>query len=107
MTDRLSTVGREAMLKELREKIEELAPDAGFWMKGKPLDFTLEDLLRPLDMGNRMIEMSSRLHQGFTTAILFGTKDNLRAGFADWLLGKPLSEQSDETIRFFHSLLCP
>lgn len=61
---------------------------------------TLEDVLRScVDLGTSRISSN--------TVMLW--IDDMSGGDipeTEWLLGKPLSEQSPETISFLHSLLC-
>jgi hypothetical protein len=90
-----------AKLEAIRQKIEELVPDAGFWQKGKPLDFTLEDVLQAIDAA----APSDCITIGGDGWFVFPPRRNLTAD--RWLFGKPLSEQSTEMIDFLHSLLCP
>jgi len=69
-----------------------------FEILGRPI--TLEDVLRScVDLGISRISSN--------TVMLW--IDDMSGGDipeTEWLLGKPLSEQSPETISFLHSLLC-
>lgn len=69
-----------------------------FEILGRPI--TLEDVLRScVDLGTSRISSN--------TVMLW--IDDMSGGDipeTEWLLGKPLSEQSPETISFLHSLLC-
>ena len=60
-------------------------------------DVTLEDVLRAID------------NKGSWWSVdclgKFYAPDSMENG-ESWLLGKPLSEQSEETIAFLHNLLC-
>lgn len=91
---------------ELREAIEEGAPDAGFWQKDKPLDFTLEDVLSATrfwktglacDCDGLFWRIHGKMGEPWKCEIYSPRR---------WSLGKPLSEQSDEMKRFLHSVFC-
>lgn len=71
-----------------------------FEILGRPI--TLEDVLMAIQETEKWNEVSVCLDNGLGIALFYG--DNLPNN--EWLLGKPLSEQSPETISFLHSLLC-
>lgn len=91
MTDQ--TTITDAQYAELVARIEELAPTAGFWVKGKSLDFTLEDILLAVQDHSLLLNVYGD----------FIMDDGINAR---WHLSKPLSSQSNNLKLFLHSLLC-
>ena len=88
---------------ELVEIIEELVPDGGFYEKGKSINFTLEDVLKAYP--KHKLRVLSVWNDGYM--VEDSVDDLKRFGEAQWHLGKPLSEQSDELKSFLHTLLVP
>lgn len=81
-----------------------------FEILGRPI--TLEDVLKAK---NSKIDADFAQWKDDEYKPPYGTVGNIKKGLkrkydekllAIWLLGKTLSEQSDETISFLHSLLC-
>ena len=102
------STSRTELLAAISKRIEELVPDAGFWMKGKPIDFTLCDVLLALDRPPFVYACDS------TGAFLMWKSEMKTGEFryigelrTNWNFRKDsLSDQSDETLLFLHSLLC-
>ena len=91
----------ESQEQELVALIEAAAPGAGFYQKGKPLDFTLEDVMTVLSEDLTFTLWHSRFRHEFH----FRRADSVLVGV--WLLGQSLSSQSSETKLFLLNLLSP
>jgi len=89
-------------LESVTAKIEKAVPDAGFWMKERPIDFTLEDVL--LALRNRKGGCATVTEGGLFSYENYAT---FETNESCWIIGKPLSEQSEETLSFLDSLLPP
>lgn len=95
MTQKLT---HEAQYKALCEKIEDLAPSVGFWVEGKPLDFTLEDFLKAWNIDWKIKTYDNDPYTAWEREL-----SNI---VIRWDLTAPLSSQSPETISFLHKILC-
>lgn len=89
-------------LNELKKEIQQLRPPRllsdGVHATLVEVPTGLEDILAVL--GDGYANETTRINKG----IFYWKFDSPEVGF-DWLLGKPLDDQSEETINFLHSLI--
>ncbi len=104
---------KELVYEELVAAIEKMVPLAGFFQKGKPIDFSFEDILYALDKKypeRYAYQPTLGLIEfiGKRRTIPLNKRDYIRtAVYFDF--GESLSWQRDhypETIIFLHTLLC-